>query len=153
VQFHPQDNSVTHFIIAVNMMCININLFPILLIFNPLYYRLHLFFHLLDNFWPYQDPILKSIPTQWRLTRSPVKKLKLCHLNGTLLAIFVCKLYQWQEIFPILLLVDYIHTQHILQNLVRSFYLPICLGVIRCTKVQLCSQGLFETGPKSSCKH
>jgi hypothetical protein len=130
VRFHPQEDSITNFITTVNAMCISITLLSILRFFNPLSYRFHLFFHFLDRFWSYQDPILKSIPAQRRLTWSPVKKLEWCHLNGALIVVVVCKLYQWKELFPMLMLVHHIHTQHIFQDLVHSFYLPVCLKVI-----------------------
>jgi len=51
------------------------------------------------------------------------------------------------------MLVHHVHKQHILQDLVHSFCLPICLWVICCTKVKLGSQGILETSPKSSYKH
>jgi hypothetical protein len=120
---------------------------------NPFSYRLYLFFHFLDHFCSYQDPILKSIPTQRRLTGSPIKKLKRCHLNGALIVVVECKLYQWQELFPMFLLVHHVHTQHIFKDLVHHFCLPICLRVIRGIKVKLGFQGLLENNPKSSCKH
>jgi len=110
-------------------------------------YRFHLLFHFLDLFWSYEDPILKLIPTQRCLTWSPVKKLKRHHLNGALIVVVVCKLYQWQELFPKLFLVYHVHMQNILQDLVLSFCLPVCLWVI------FGSQGLLETTPKSSRKH
>jgi hypothetical protein len=121
--------------------------------FNYFSYRLHLLLHLLDHLWSHQDPIRKSIPTQRCLTWSLVKKLKWCHLNHTLVTVIVCKIYQWQEVFPTFLLVHYIHTQHIFQNLVHSLYFSIYLKVIRCTEIQLRSQGLLETSPKLSSKH
>jgi hypothetical protein len=130
VRFHAQEKLISNFIITVNMMRINITLLSILHFFNSLSYNFHLFFHFLDFFWSYQDPILNSIPAQWHLTRSPVKKLKRCHLNDTLIVFVVCKFYNWQELFPTFLLVHYIHTQHIFQNLVHYLYLPICLRVI-----------------------
>jgi hypothetical protein len=52
-----------------------------------------------------------------------------------------------------LLLVHNVHAQHVFQSLVHSFCLPISLWVIRNTKVNLGSQGLLETRPKSSSKH
>jgi hypothetical protein len=128
VRFHPQENSVTNFLISVNAMRIDITLLSILHLFNPLYYHLHFFFHFLDCFWSYQDPILNSIPTQWRSKRFPLKEIKWFHLNGTLIVVVVCKLYHWQELFPMFLLVHHVHTQYIFQNLVHSFSLPICLG-------------------------
>jgi hypothetical protein len=51
------------------------------------------------------------------------------------------------------MLIHHVHTQHILQDLVRSFCFPIFLLVIHSTKVKLGSQGLLESSPKSSCKH
>jgi hypothetical protein len=93
VWFYSQEISITSFIIAVNTMCININFMSILHFFNPMSYRLHLFFHFLNHLWSYQEPILKSIPTQRRPTWSSIKKLKRFHLNGTLIVVAVCKLY------------------------------------------------------------
>ena len=143
VWFHLQKNSITKFIIAVNVMRIDITLLSILRFLYPLSYGFHLVFHFLDHFRSPQDPILKPIPTQRRPTRSPVKKLERCHLNGALIIVVVCKFYQWQEFFPTLLLVHHIHTQHILQDLVCSLDLPVCFWVICDTKVKLGSQGLL----------
>jgi hypothetical protein len=135
VQFHPQENSVVNFIITVNAMHISINIMLIFHFINPLSYHLHLFFHLLDCFWFYQNLILKSPLTQWRPTRSSVKRLKRCHLNGTLIFVVTHKVYQWQELFVMHLLVHHIHTQHIFKNLVCSFCLLVSLRVLCCTKV------------------
>jgi hypothetical protein len=52
-----------------------------------------------------------------------------------------------------LLLVHHVHVQHVLQCLVRSFSLLVSLRVRCNTKVNLGSQGLLETHPKSSSKH
>jgi hypothetical protein len=38
-------------------------------------------------------------PNSRRPTRSPVKELKQCHFNHTLVTFVVCKLYQWKEVF------------------------------------------------------
>ena len=137
----------------IDTTCIDITLLSILCFLDPFPYCFHLIFHFLDHLWFHKEPILKPIPTQRRLTWSPVKKLKRRHLNGALITVVICKLCQWKEFFPMLLLVHHVHTQHILQYLVFSFGLPICLRVIHGTKVKLGSQGLLEASPKSSCKH
>jgi hypothetical protein len=125
----------------------------ILCFFDPLYYCFQLIFHFLDHFWSHQDPILKSILTQRHPTSSPVKKLERHHINGALINVVIRKIYQWKELFPMILLVLNIHMKHILQDLFFSFSLPVYLRVIRGTKVKLGSQGLLETSPKSSSKH
>jgi len=45
VWFHPQENSVSNFIVVINVMHINITILPILCYFNPLSYHFHLVFH------------------------------------------------------------------------------------------------------------
>jgi hypothetical protein len=153
MQFYLQEDSIANFITTVDTTFIGITLLSILRFFNPLSYCFHLIFHFLDHFWSHQDPILKSIPTQRHLTRSSIKKLERCHLNGALVAIVISKFYQWQELFPTLLLVHHVHVQHAFQDLVCSFGMPVCLRVICSTKVKLGPQGLLETSPKSSSKH
>jgi hypothetical protein len=125
----------------------------ILRFFDPLYYCLHLIFHLLNRLWSHQHPILNSIPTQGHLTRSPIKELERSHLNGSLVTVVIIEFYQWKEFFPTLLLVHHVHAQHFFQYLVCSFNLPVSLRVIHNTKVKLGSKGLLETSPKSSGKH
>jgi hypothetical protein len=132
---------------------IDITLLSILCLFDPLSYCFHLIFHFLDHFWSHQDPILKMIPTQRHMTWSPIKKLERCRLNRALVTVFICEFYQWQEFFPMLMLVHHIHAQHVFQYLVCSFGLTVCLQVIRNTKVKLSSKGLLETSPKLSRKH
>jgi hypothetical protein len=51
------------------------------------------------------------------------------------------------------LLVHHANTQHIFQDLVHHFYLPVYFRVICGIKVKLGFHGLLETSPKSSCKH
>jgi hypothetical protein len=153
MQFHSQEYSIANIVTMVETMCIGITLLSILRFLDPLFYSFHLIFHFLDHFWSHQDPILKPIPTQRCLTWSPVKKLEWFHLNGALLGVVIRKFYQWKEFFPILLLVHNVHAQHILQGLVCSFNLTVCLRVIRGTKFKLGSQDLLETSPKSSSKH
>jgi hypothetical protein len=138
---------------TIDTMCIDITLLSILHFLDPLSYSLHLIFHFLDLFWSHQDPILKPVPSQRRPTWSVVKKLERLHLNGALIIVVIHKLYQWKDFFPTLLLLHNIHMQHVLQDLVCSFNLPICLRVICSSKVKLGSQGLLETSPKSSYKH
>jgi hypothetical protein len=151
--FHPQEDSIANFVTMVDTVRIDITLLLILCFFDPLYYCFHVIFHFLDHFWSHQDPILKLIPTQRHLTWSPVKKHEIGHLNGALITVVICKFYQWQEFLPMLLLVHHVHTQHILQDLVCSFGLPVCLWVIRGAKFKLGSQGLLESSSKSSGKH
>jgi hypothetical protein len=122
-------------------------------VLHPFSYCFHFLFHFLDHFLSHQDPILKPISTQRHPTWSPVKKLKRCHLNGSLVTIVISEFYQWKEFFQSLLLVHYVHVQHVLQGLVGSFDLSVSLRVIHSTKVKLGSQGLLETSPKSSSKH
>jgi hypothetical protein len=151
--FYPQEDSITNFITMVDTVRIDITLLSILCFFDPLSYCFHLIFHFLDRLWSHQDPILKLIPTQRRLTQSPIKKLERRHLNGALVTVVISEFYQWKEFFPTLLLVHHVHAQHVFQCLVCSFGLPISLWVIHSTKVKLGSQGLLETSPKSSSKH
>jgi hypothetical protein len=153
MRFYPQEDSIANFVTTVNIMRIDITLLSILRFFDPLSYCFHLLFHLLYHFWSHQDPILKPIPNQRRLTRSPIKKLERHHLNGALVIVVICEFYQWKEFFPMLLLFHHVHAQHVFQDLVCSFGLPICIRVICSTKVKLGSQGLLETSPKSSSKH
>ena len=145
--FHLQDDLITNFITTVDTVRISITLLLILRLFDPLSYCFHLIFHFLHRFWSHQDPILKPIQTQGCLTGLPLKKPERCHLNGSLITFFICKFYQWQEFFPILLLVHHIHAQHVFQGLVCMFCMSIRLWVIRSTKVKLSSQGLLETRP------
>jgi hypothetical protein len=153
MRFHLQEDSITNFVATVNTVRIGITLLSILRFFDPLSYCFHFIFHFLDRFWSHQDPILKPIPTQRRLTRSPVKKLEKHHLNGALVTFVICEFYQWQEFFPTLMLVHHVHVQHVFQDLVCSFGLLVYLRVICSTKVKLGSQGLLETSPKLSSKH
>jgi hypothetical protein len=126
MQFHPQQDSIANFITMVDTMRIDINIFSIMCFLDPLYYFFHLVFHFLDHFRSHQDPILKLIPNQRPLTRSPIKKLEGHHINGALITVVICKLYQWQEFFPMPLWVHHVHTQHIFQDLVWSLSLPVC---------------------------
>jgi hypothetical protein len=144
---------VFHTVTTVDRMRIDINLLPILCFLDPLSYSFNLIFQFLDHFWPHQDPILKLIPTQMRPTWSPIRKLERPHLNGTLVTVVISEFYQWQELFPTLLLVHHVHVQHVFQGLVHSFGLPVSLRGIHSTIVKLGSQGLLETSPKSSSEH
>jgi hypothetical protein len=143
--FHLQEDSIVNFITTVDTMHIDINRLSVLFFLDPLYYCFHLIFHFLDLFWSHQVSILMPIPTQRHLTWSPVKKIERRHLNGALITVVICQFYQWQEFLPTLMLVDQVHVQHVLQYLVCSFGLPVCLWVIRYTKVKLGSEGLLET--------
>jgi hypothetical protein len=142
--FYPQEYLIANIVTTVDMVRIDITLPAILHFFNPLSYCLHFIFHFLDLFWSHQDPILKPIPTQRSLTRSPVKKCERCHLNGAFVTFVIREFHQWKELFPMLLSVHHVHVQHVLQVLVHSFGLPVSLRLIRRTKVKLGSQGLLE---------
>jgi len=144
---------ISNLVTTVDTVHIDISLMSILRFFDPFSYCLHLIFHFLVFFWSHQDPILNSIPTQRRSTWSPVKKLERSHLNIALITVVVCKLYQWKELFPMILLVHNVNMQHILQYLVCYFSLLVFLWVICDTKFKLGSQDLLETSPKSSCAH
>jgi hypothetical protein len=149
MSFYLQEYSIANFLTTVDTVCIDITLLSILRFFDPLYYCFHLIFHFWDHFWSHQDPILKSIPTQRHPTWSPVKKLERLHLNGALVTVVICKFHQWQEFFPMHMLVHHVHAQHFFQDLVCSFDSSVSLWVIHSTKVKLGSQGLLETSSKS----
>jgi hypothetical protein len=75
------------------------------------------------------------------------------HFNGALITIVIFEFYQWKKFLPTLILVHHIHTQHILQDFIFLFSLPVHIWVIRGTKVKLGSKCLLESSPKSSSKH
>jgi hypothetical protein len=151
--FFPQQYSIANIITTVGAMCINIIVLLIMRFLDPLSYCFHLIFHFLDHLWFHRDPILKSIPTQKHPTWSPIKKLKRGHLNGALLTVLISEFYQWQEFFPMLMLVHHVHVKHVFQDLVCLFGFLFYIRVIRGTKVKLGSQGLLETSPKLPSKH
>jgi hypothetical protein len=153
MRFNSQEDSITKLIIAVDMVRIVITLLPFMHFFTPLFYCLHFLFHFLDSFCSHQDPILKPIQTQRCLIQSPINKRERRHLYGALVIVVIREFHQWQEFFPMILLVHHVHVQHVLQGLVCLFGLPISLQVIHRTEVKLGSQGLMETRPKSSSKH
>jgi hypothetical protein len=74
--FNPQEDSITDLVATVDSVRIGITLRSILRFFYPLSYGFHFLFHFLDRFWSHQDSILQLIPTQGRLTWSPIRNSK-----------------------------------------------------------------------------
>jgi hypothetical protein len=78
----------------------------------------------MDSFGPTMTLSSSLMSTQRHLKQSPIKKLERHHLNGALVTIVICEFYQWQELFPMLLLVHHVHVQPVFQDLVCSFVYP-----------------------------
>jgi hypothetical protein len=77
-----------------------------------------------------------------------IQGFKWCHLEALSIAIVLWELSPWQILIPIALMFHHTCSEHILHNLIFSFYLAICLPVTSWGVDQVSSDGSMQLLPE-----
>jgi hypothetical protein len=88
---------------------VGVALLSILGIFQILFYLDHFLFHLFHHVQSDCDFIHWITPTDWNLSLSTIEFFKRAHLQRLLIIVVVGKFDQWQEVFPPLRVMHYMH--------------------------------------------
>ena len=70
-----------------------------------------------------------------------------------MITVVLGELCQWTVSFPTPSKIQHTGSKHIVERLDRPLALDVGLGVVRCTKMQLCTQLLMKLPPNLEVKH
>jgi hypothetical protein len=139
---------ITHCKGQISMTNIRVALLTSLCDPQVLSHLLHQPFCLFNNFRTKYLPLANLIPIQQSSALSTIQGLERRFLQTGQIAVIVQKLYVRQAFIPAGTILNSTGSKHILQHLVGSLCLPICLRMISGAETQLRIQRIMQLLPE-----
>jgi hypothetical protein len=109
-------------------------------------------FSLNDKVRAKDRPLTRLDPVHRCIAATAIQSFKGCHSKNFLITVVVRELRQWQTLVPLVRVVQYTTSEHILKNLIYPLYLTIGLRMVSRAVDHTHPQGIMQLLPEVSDK-
>jgi hypothetical protein len=109
-------------------------------------------FSLKEKVWAKDRPFTRLDPVYRCMAATAIQSFKRCHSKTFLITVVVGELSQWQTLVPIVRVVQYTSSEHILKNLIYPLCPTIGLRMISRAMDQMRPQGSMQLLPEARYK-